>query len=953
MESEYPPPSGKPDEEEILDSYDPLLDPSYRLVVNWAQQYEDSPSWTSLVPVAHDVWMVFNSVNSMPASMSYWSLKPHRDPSLQLWLARNCQLIALKLIPAVNPEKKLGFPLKEETTLYLFVNRQMAVSNLARGAKNVVRMMTGTALKLCAYSPVDTEGNVIMDGTLMHAIPLRDVKMRSYTMEIGTLGGKRPAYKLQLPRIRDLNPDLGKKAEGFARAWGKLSIAVRENPSRCWHKGRLTTMLSDDYWDYAVAKVASELSPQRLTTMLVPAPVTQWWFEKLTAWALMDVLAVENLPEEDHHGTFMDLVYEAWSKSPKRLTRTDRRRAVEIRTRLGIPPFSANQSEEAAQMIAKLNLCVCRYMPRMMLILQGRQNLGLNAAQHPFWAKKLEQDLRELWPQAPAVPTSGKEGRVRIYANFPGFARENPAFNYVRKYEFEEGTERAGLNRILKSILDEKAALATTSVDTILCWLQRISSRREEFCVPQLLSLQFGLIATNLRVKPVTSEDRWLLKMTYANASANATLDQHPWFSLIEHVALPREMSDLAWRIPDKYWTSQHDGIERNRAKKFKYMSNKVAKCVTLALYFAQHVKEKLSDPSVLEIVEFAALLSSERPFQQLKVMAYTEAGNLSLTTAEYFLNPTRRWSHLSKMMVEHKVMASNSLPYVKDGKNKVEALTVWAHVTPRNGKLAVIFQIAETDRIRIQPSPDLDDEENKLRSTLGRKLAEINSHKGATWQMAMRKLKWTAMKLGLHSVILATSVQAETEVIALATAPNNPELKEHMEMCATLRQTFIEALAENTFPPSEEDLAGVLMPVVLTLVEENTQLGTFFWRRTVLKDRQGWKSNSIIYGQMTIVAPGQIPHLRNLRDWGLAHVGGRTESRSEQIRARNILDLFEKELLTGGVTRAVVAILATFTAQPEDLVKPTWIESLSALGLGARPIMGAFNAGPIWKLED
>ena len=95
--------------------------------------------------------------------------------------------------------------------------------------------------------------------------------------------------------------------------------------------------------------------------------------------------------------------------------------------------------------------------------------------------------------------------------------------------------------------------------------------------------------------------------MTFEKVTADSMLQKHPWFGLLENVALPETESDLAWRIPDSYWNSGVPEIEESATKKFKYMANKAAKVVTLALYFAQHVQDKLNDPRVLEILEFGS----------------------------------------------------------------------------------------------------------------------------------------------------------------------------------------------------------------------------------------------------------------------------------------------------------------------------------------------------------
>ena len=100
-------------------------------------------------------------------------------------------------------------------------------------------------------------------------------------------------------------------------------------------------------------------------------------------------------------------------------------------------------------------------------------------------------------------------------------------------------------------------------------------------------------------------------------------------------------------------------------------------------------------------------------------------------------------------------------------------------------------------------------------------------------------------------------------------------------------------------------------------------------------------------------MAPGELRHLRDLRDWGLAHMGGRMNSKSELERAQRILHEFGKVQPSGGVSRATLGILAVFTASSTNIVKPSWLELVSVLGLGTCPELSPFNAGPIWTLEN
>ncbi len=527
----------------VHDAYDPILDPSYRLVKNWAQNYEFGLSRTSIVPLSQKVWMLFLTVNSEPAAMTNWSLVPHRDPSLQLWLARDFQLASFTLVRAAD--EKLSFPLEKEQTMYFLVHQETTVPTLAKAAKDVVRMMTGTTKKLTVTSPVNEKGETLTNKLFPQRLLPRDVNLKKFAMEIIEQPDVRAATKTQVPRVQKLEPDLGKVKHEVAAAWAKLALAVRDNGARFWHKGRLATMLSDEYWTYAVAQVAATMTEQKLKTMLFPAPVTQWWFQKLISWTLMDIMAVSEVSGETNDPSGIETIYEAWKRIPRTLSRESRRKAVFIRLKLGIPPFTAGQPEQAALLIAKMTFWVGRYMPKMTLLLNEVEPVGLDAALHPFWARKLRKDLANLWPKYATVAPSGKKGQIRINRNFPSFARETSTGR--AKYVFDE--EREGLtklNVVLKDILEEKADLQGTTTDTILTWLQNIVRYREELCVPQLVNLNLASTLQNLSLKPVTDEDRWLLNMTFANAKAKATMDAHPWFKLIKHVALPEQMSDLA-----------------------------------------------------------------------------------------------------------------------------------------------------------------------------------------------------------------------------------------------------------------------------------------------------------------------------------------------------------------------------------------------------------------------
>ena len=66
--------------------------------------------------------MLFLTVKSEPAARTHWSLVPHTDPSLQLWLAEDFQLTAFTLMRAAD--KGLAFPLEKEQKVYFLVHQE-------------------------------------------------------------------------------------------------------------------------------------------------------------------------------------------------------------------------------------------------------------------------------------------------------------------------------------------------------------------------------------------------------------------------------------------------------------------------------------------------------------------------------------------------------------------------------------------------------------------------------------------------------------------------------------------------------------------------------------------------------------------------------------------------------------------------------------------------------------
>jgi hypothetical protein len=83
-----------------------------------------------------------------------------------------------------------------------------------------------------------------------------------------------------------------------------------------------------------------------------------------------------------------------------------------------------------------------------------------------------------------------------------------------------------------------------------------------------------------------------LVQMTFTNVSSRCQLEPHPWFHLIQDKALPGPLSDLAWRIPEYYWDPEDLMISTSKSKLYKFMANRVAKCVAHATYYAVHERD-------------------------------------------------------------------------------------------------------------------------------------------------------------------------------------------------------------------------------------------------------------------------------------------------------------------------------------------------------------------------
>ncbi len=115
----------------------------------------------------------------------------------------------------------------------------------------------------------------------------------------------------------------------------------------------------------------------------------------------------------------------------------------------------------------------------------------------------------------------------------------------------------------------------------------------------------------------------------------------------------------------------------------------------------------------------------------------------------------------------------------------------------------------------------------------------------GIKWQMTVRKVKLLALRLGMHKAILASSPEAERQVLQRATTPFTGETPAEK---IKIHEAILEAIAVNGFECSKEDACGVAMPVLLALIEDNPTLGTFYWRRSALKDRQGMRTDAVIH---------------------------------------------------------------------------------------------------------
>lgn len=474
--------SWDPEEEQVEDklltnSYDPVLDPCYRLARGWAETFQETLKDLGMIPLTKKSVLIFRTAEFEPAQTNYWSFTPHKDPTLLLKLASSFRLAELNIKSGPDPSR---FPLEADGKVITLLSEDITVPELTDAAKNVARLISGTEMKISAQRPKNAAGKFAEDEKFTE----RKRRKPAFSIELTVNAQVRSSFKEEFPHIPSLNPDLGKEYEAFTNVWEKLTRTACQTSTRFWHKGHLATMLSDDYWNYAVTKVAARITRSRLRTLLHPAPVTQWWLQKLVTWAAMDMLAFNAtegwMPKiADKPAEFMELVYANWSATDRYLAEKDRQKAVNIRNMIGIPPFSAGQTQIAALMLAKLYYWVGKSLPSMASLLMGQGRVALDAADHPFWRKRLVESMTALWPARNQVPRSGKYGRVLFQADFR-FTIEEAATHHSLKYAFAENAKPTQLinpiNGIIHKVLSTRDAVISRNTDEIMHWLHAIQS---------------------------------------------------------------------------------------------------------------------------------------------------------------------------------------------------------------------------------------------------------------------------------------------------------------------------------------------------------------------------------------------------------------------------------------------------------------------------------------------
>ncbi|CBY37846.1 unnamed protein product [Oikopleura dioica] len=478
----------------------------------------------------------------------------------------------------------------------------------------------------------------------------------------------------------------------------------------------------------------------------------------------------------------------------------------------------------------------------MLAFLKRGNRLGLDAADHPFWAARLHQELLVLWPDT----------------NGAGSQRNGIVSFKTVNYEFIPNTDTGSighLNAVLKSVLNIRAEQGTATTDAIVLWLKSITRSYEDHTLPELAKDKW-LKTPKFEVEEVTPEDRLLLQMSFTNISSQCQLEPHPWFDIIKKKSLPAPVSDLAWRVPEYYWNSDDLLISTSESKAYKFMANRAAKCIALATYYALYERERLGDPGIIEIMEFAALISAENPVVPLKTMAYVEAINLANTAGEHYSAPAERWASLRNMTRKRQICCTNSQPPPGD------ILVVWVHAVPGKDGITLSFTLTEKDQLRSDEAE------------FGPVLNELNEKSGHVWQLAFRRLRIIALKGGWKVAVLASSPEAESGVIERATARDTLTPFDIKNQRAEIEVELAKVRQLAKFKASPEDRTGVVMPVLISLIEDDPKTGTFFWKRSAFRDRAGPRLDALLMPQVNLVAPGDLTQLRDNARLGPCSLG-------------------------------------------------------------------------------
>ena len=262
----------------------------------------------------------------------------------------------------------------------------------------------------------------------------------------------------------------------------------------------------------------------KLKALLEPAPAREWWFQRLVTRALCDMTSYNVTgswmpdPRKDP-ADFMEKIYANWVATKRYLSEEDRKRAVAIRVKLAIQPFTKGHSDEAARNVARLNFWVGKFLPDMAAINASHtRKAGLDAAFHPFWAERLESDLAAAWPKRAEVILTGKKGKMKLEGpTFPSFRRIETSTFSNEKVEYGPDSVAppgAAVNRAIRKVLETRMAAETVTTDEIEAWLNKVQRGWQEASVPTLVKCKWGG-APAIDIEEISGEERFLLLMTF------------------------------------------------------------------------------------------------------------------------------------------------------------------------------------------------------------------------------------------------------------------------------------------------------------------------------------------------------------------------------------------------------------------------------------------------------